>query len=306
MSTENKNELVIVRTFDAPQWLVWQAWTESAHMMQWACPDDFTLLYGDGELRPGGKWRSAMRAPDGEELTFGGTYREVVPCERLVFAHVWDENGKPGHETVVTVQLAEHQGKTTMTFRQTGFSSVESRDGHEGGWGQAFNHLAQYLQQTLDKTPHELTLTRIFDAPRELVWKAWTDPKHVAQWWGPHGFTNPLCQWDAQPGKAILVHMHGPKGSPFDFDMPMGGTFQEVRALEQLVFITNAMADETGKPQLEVRNTVTFEDYNGKTKITLQAVVLKSTPAVAGAIAGMEQGWTQSLEKLTTLLEELA
>ena len=152
-------------------------------------------------------------------------------------------------------------------------------------------------------TPRELTLTRIFDAPLDLVWKAWTDPGHVAQWWGPHGFTAPLCEWDAQPGNAILVHMHGPKGSQFDFDMPMGGVFLEVSAHKRLVFISNAMADETGEPQLEVRNVVTFEDMKGKTKVTLQATVLKSTPAVAGAVAGMEQGWTQSLEKLGLLLE---
>lgn len=306
MSKKNKNELIITRTFDAPQWLVWQAWTEPERMMQWSCPNGFTLLYCEGELRVGGHWRSAMRSPDGEELVMTGTYREIAPCERLVFTHAWKEDGAPGLETVATVHLAENEGKTTMTFWQTGFDSVESRDGHEGGWGQAFDHLAQHLQHTISTTPRELTLTRIFDAPRELVWKAWIDPKHIAQWWGPHGFTNPLCKWDAQPGNAILVHMHGPQGSPFDFDMPMGGTFEEVRPPERLVFLTNAMPDETGKPQLEVRNSVTFEEYNGKTKVTLQAVVLRSTPAVAGAIAGMEQGWSQSLEKLTALLEELA
>lgn len=88
--------------------------------------------------------------------------------------------------------------------------------------------------------------------------------------------------------------------------MPMGGAFEEVIAPERLVFITNAMPDKTGQPQLEVRNSVTFEDCNGKTKVTLHAIVLRSTPAVAGAIAGMEQGWTQSLEKLAALLDQLA
>ena len=96
------------------------------------------------------------------------------------------------------------------------------------------------------------------------------------------------------------------QGSAFDFDMPMGGAFEEVIAPERLVFITNAMPDETGQPQIEVRNSVTFEDCNGKTKVTLHAIVLRSTPAVAGAIAGMEQGWTQSLEKLAALLDQLA
>src|ERR1022692_2953719 len=124
-----------------------------------------------------------------------------------------------------------------------------------------------------EKNKNELVITRIFNAPRGLVWKAWTDPKQISQWWGPHGFTAPLCEWDAQPGNTILVHMHGPKGSPFDFDMPMGGIFEEVHAPERLVFISNAMPDETGMPQLEVRNTVTFEECAGKTRLTLHAVV---------------------------------
>jgi len=68
----------------------------------------------------------------------------------------------------------------------------------------------------------ELVLTRVFDAPRELVFKAWTDPKHVAQWWGPHGFTNPVCELDLRPGGAILIHMRGPDGVVY----PMTGTYQ--------------------------------------------------------------------------------
>ena len=81
-----------------------------------------------------------------------------------------------------------------------------------------------------NKTEPNLIITRIFDAPRTLVWKTWTDPKHIAQWWGPHGFTNPLCEWDARTGGAILVHMRGPAGSAFDMIMPMKGVFREVAA----------------------------------------------------------------------------
>jgi len=58
----------------------------------------------------------------------------------------------------------------------------------------------------------QLVLTRVFDAPRELVFKVWTDPKHVARWWGPHRFTNPVCELDLRPGGAILIHMRGPDG----------------------------------------------------------------------------------------------
>lgn len=152
----------------------------------------------------------------------------------------------------------------------------------------------------------DLVLTRIFDAPRAMVWKAWTDAKQIEQWWGPHGFTNPLCEWDARPGGTILVHMRGPKGSAFDMILPMKGRFHEVVANERLVFTSSAIDDAAGNPQLEMLNTIRFEDYNGKTKITLHAQVIKATPAATGAISGMEQGWSQSLEKLTSLLQKPA
>src|SRR4051794_38475868 len=87
-----------------------------------------------------------------------------------------------------------------------------------------------------------LTLTRVFDAPRDLVWKAWTDPKQMAKWWGPHMFTNPVCEMDVKQGGAIRIHMQGPEGPA----MPMGGTFLEVVPPEKLVFSTNAFPDEKG------------------------------------------------------------
>jgi uncharacterized protein YndB with AHSA1/START domain len=147
-----------------------------------------------------------------------------------------------------------------------------------------------------------LVITRIFDAPRALVWKAWTDAKQVEQWWGPHGFTNPLCEWDARPGGAILIHMRGPAGSQFDMVMPMRGRFHEVTALERLVFTSSALEDAGGNPQLEVLNTLTFTEHRGKTTLTLHAKVVKAMPAAAGALAGMEQGWTQQLERLAAHL----
>lgn len=143
-------------------------------------------------------------------------------------------------------------------------------------------------------TERELVITRIFDAPRELVFKAWTDPKHVAQWWGPKDFTNPVCELDVRPGGALLIHMRGPDGVVY----PMKGVFHEIAEPERLVFTSSAFEDEAGNPQLEVLNTVTFVEQGGKTKLTLRAVVVRSTPEVAAALAGMEEGWNQSLDKL--------
>jgi uncharacterized protein YndB with AHSA1/START domain len=139
----------------------------------------------------------------------------------------------------------------------------------------------------------ELVLTRVFDAPRELVFKVWTDPKHVARWWGPHRFTNPVCELDLRPGGAILIHMRGPDGTVY----PMTGVYQEIVRPERLVF-TSAALDASGNPMFEILTTVTFDEENGKTKQILRARVMKRTAQAAPYLAGMEAGWTQSLERL--------
>ena len=145
----------------------------------------------------------------------------------------------------------------------------------------------------------EVTFTRVFDAPRSLVFKVWTDPKHLAQWWGPKCFTNPVCELDARPGGAIRVDMRGPDGTVY----PMGGTFLEVVEPERLVFTTTAFNDASGTPQLKTMNTVTFSEENGKTTIVLRAVVERAVNEAKEAVKGMEQGWSQSLERLTVLLQ---
>src|SRR5260370_32009472 len=119
---------------------------------------------------------------------------------------------------------------------------------------------------------HELVLTRVFDAPRELVFKVWTDPKHVARWWGPHRFTNPVCELDLRPGGAILIHIRSPDGIVY----PMTGVFQEVVPPERLVF-TSAALDSDGNPMFEVLTTVTFAVEGGKTQQILRARVIRKT-----------------------------
>ncbi len=143
----------------------------------------------------------------------------------------------------------------------------------------------------------ELVLTRVFDAPRKIVFKAWTDPKCVAEWWGPHGFTNPVCELDPRPGGAIRIHMRGPDGTVY----PMTGRYQEIVEPERLVF-TSAALDAKGSPMFEVLTTVTFAEQGGKTKQILRARVIKSTAQAAPYLAGMEQGWAQSLERLNSYL----
>jgi len=140
--------LVLTRVFDAPRHLVFAAWTDKEHIDRWMAPRGFTIPSSEGDLRPGGKWRCLMIAPNGEKYPVRGVYREVVQDELLVFTHVWEEDdGTPEHETVVTVRFVEEGGKTKVTLEQATFKSVESRDGHKGGWTECLEKLAELLPQ---------------------------------------------------------------------------------------------------------------------------------------------------------------
>ena len=154
----------------------------------------------------------------------------------------------------------------------------------------------------------EFVLTRVFDAPRALVFKAWTDPKHMARWWGPHGFTNPVCELNVRPGGAWRIVMRGPDGA----DHPAGGFYGEVVEPERLVLTIDhsELSDEwhdlvnpnrdkaAGKPTLEALTTVTFEEQSGKTKLTIR--IRFESAAIRDSLLkiGMSQGWSQSLERL--------
>jgi uncharacterized protein YndB with AHSA1/START domain len=143
----------------------------------------------------------------------------------------------------------------------------------------------------------EVNITRIFDAPRELVFKMWTDPALVEKWWGPKDFINPVCKLDARVGGSMRIVMQGPDGMKY----PTRGIFTEITEHERIVF-TNIKEGDNGEAQLEVLNTVTFIEENGKTKMTLRATVVNSTPEACGSVDGMNVGWNQSIDRFADLL----
>lgn len=151
--------------------------------------------------------------------------------------------------------------------------------------------------QTKPLAERELTITRVFDAPRALVFRAWTDAKQLAQWWGPKGFTNPVCEIDAQVGGKLRIHMRGPDGTVY----PMKGEIRELVAPERLVF-TNIATDAAGNPLLEGLTTVVFAENDGKTVLTLHTRAVALVEYAAAHLQGMEAGWTQSIDKLRALL----
>lgn len=139
----------------------------------------------------------------------------------------------------------------------------------------------------------EFVITHEFAAPRERVWKAMTEPNHLAQWWGPKGFTAPVCEWDARPGGKVFVVMRAPDGT----DCPMGGEFYELLPLERMTVMTGALNTD-GNFLFQFLHIATLDECNGKTKLTMRSRLLRATPEAEQSIGGFEMGMTLSIERL--------
>lgn len=156
-----------------------------------------------------------------------------------------------------------------------------------------------------ESAKQELVITRIFDAHREFVWKAWTVPERVMRWWGPKGFTTPFCKIDFRVGGAYLNCMRSPEGK----DYWSTGVYREIVPLERIV-CTDSFADEKGNVvpatyygmsaefPLVMLITATFHEHEGKTRLTIKHMGI---PDIESENA--KSGWNQSLDKLA---EELA
>lgn len=140
-------ELTITRLFDAPRELVFRAWTDPERFAGWIGPEGLTG--GSVTLNPtlGGAFRACLLDRDGTEYWMCGSYREVSEPDRLVFTFAWDRDGDLVEPTLVTITFADLGGKTEMTFHQAEFSSIEERDGHEGGWTSTFEKLTAHLKE---------------------------------------------------------------------------------------------------------------------------------------------------------------
>jgi len=143
-ATDAGNDLLIVRTFDAPAALIFSLWSEPAHFRRWMGPVGFECADVVIDFRVGGGYRAMIRSTEMGECWFGGTYRAIEPNRRLVFTFAWESGPSAAVETTITIVLEERDGRTTQTFHQTPFLSPERRDSHRGGWNSAFDKLAAY------------------------------------------------------------------------------------------------------------------------------------------------------------------
>lgn len=165
------------------------------------------------------------------------------------------------------------------------------------------------MEKSIGNELERMTITRTFDAPRELVWKAWTDPKYVSQWWGPKDFTTPVCKMDFRVGGKFLYCMKSPDGQEFW----NAGEYHQIVPYEKIV-LSMYFADAEGNkvdPEHygmqheaieDAHDVVTFEDLgNGRTKVTF----IGNETMEEAAKSGQVEGWNQILDKVAEVLAEL-
>jgi len=219
-------------------------------------------------------------------MGMGGVHKEIVVPERIINTQLFDQDWTGG-ETIGTLLLVEHDGKTTVT-NSVLYSSKEGRDnalkssmadGVEMGYVRLDKLLASG-KNTANVERRNLVVTRVFDAPVERVWKAWTDPQKVMQWWGPIGFSSPSAQMDFREGGTSLVCMRASKEFGGQ-DFYSTWAYTKIVPMRSIEYIHN-LADKNGQKADPVklgmppdfprdqRHLVTFKDLgNGKTEMTV-------------------------------------
>jgi uncharacterized protein YndB with AHSA1/START domain len=161
-----------------------------------------------------------------------------------------------------------------------------------------------------NRAEKEFVLTRVFDAPRELVWKAWTESERLSKWWGPKGFTMRVARLELRPGGVFHYSMRSPDGK----DLWGKFTYREIVAPERLVFVVSFSNEKGGVTRhwlsltwpLEVLNTVSFTELDGKTTVRLSGVPINAKDeerkTFEGAFNSMDQGFKGTLDQLEEYL----
>ncbi len=290
MAKENKAgmpELRLTRLIDAPRELVWEVWTNARHLKHWWSPRGFTNPVCEWDAKPGNTIYIDMKGPDGTVYPMGGRFHEIVKPERLVFtSSALDKNGEPIFEVLNTVLFADKNGKTELNLHAAVTSMKPGAEQYIGGMNEGWNQSIDKLENFVSTENRELVFERVLNAPRELVWEAWTNPEHLANWWGPDGFSLTTQFMEVKPGGIWKFIMHGP-----DRDYPNKIKFIEVLKPERLVY---RHIDDVDSEPVSFGVTVTFEALGKKTRLTMSMLFDKAEDLVRvsreyGAIEGAHQ-----------------
>lgn len=305
VDTEER-EIIITRLFDASRELLWKAWTNPEHLARWWGPNGFTTTVHEMDLRPGGVFRHTMHGPDGTDYPNESVFIDIVKLQRIVFSNTGGQKGGPLVHFQSTWTFEPEDEKTRLTLRMV-FASAAEREfvvkthrAMEGGHqtlGRLADHLANMAQKmTFVAEPGKPTIvmTHVFDAPRKLVFEAYTNPKHIPHWWGPRRLTTTIDTMDVRPGGEWRFVQRAPDGKEFGFH----GTYREIVPPERMV----ATFEFEGMPGHVLVDTVTLEEQEGKTKLTITSLFQSVEDRDGMLQSGMESGASESIERLAELL----
>ena len=296
---EGQSDMVISRIVAAPRVLVWQAMTHPQQVGQWWGPEGFTTSTSEMDVRPGGRWMHIMRGPDGVEYPNTITFTTVEPLYKLAFTNC---GGRKGGEEItfnsqwIFEELAANQTRVTICMT---FASAGERDrviinyGALEGGKQTLARLDAWAAGMAKERFREVVIERHYAAPPTAVFKAWVIPEILRKWWGPEGFTNPVCEIDPRVGGCWHIVMRSPDGREY----PCGGEYREIVPPQRLVFTNNA-EDNNGLVILQGLTIVEFEPDGRGTKLTLRTQAAAMVEYAAAYLKGMQAGWSQSLERL--------
>ena len=310
---DKSNEIRIVRSYDAPVKVVWDAWTEMDQVAQWWGPRGFTITNHSKDLRAGGSWAYTMHGPDGVDYPNKTKYFEVEKHSRLVYDHGASDD-KPAMFRV-SVFFSEADGKTKMDMRMT-LPTPEAAEqaktfikaaGGDGTW----DRLAEYLAKTT-AGKEKFVINRSFDTKIERMFEMWTDPLRLSQWAPPTGSKMTYMKSDIRVGSGTFYFMTNESGEK----LFARNRYLEIAKPHRLVY-TQQFCDEKEVvsrhpmaptwPETMLTTVLLTDEGEGRTRVTLEwephgSATPEELATFAGARTGMAQGWTGSLDKLEAML----
>lgn len=304
----NSHQLTLLRTFNAPISLVWDAWTDPNKTALWWGPRGFSITTIHKDLRPGGQWTYTMHGPDGVDYPNTTTYFVVEPLKKLEYDHGAHENQKPLFR--VTVDFSEEQGITTMKMVMNCESAEAAQNIsaliHKANGTSTWDRLAEYLDET-HQNKHTFILNRSLEAPIDLVFEMFIHPAQIEQWQPPSGFKMKIINGNIEAGNSVFYEM-----SHHETKIHGRSTYQKIMRPELLSFYqefcdaNGATAKHPGAPVWPAKwlTSITFtkEDLC-HTRVTLTSEIIdthttEELEVFLAARPGMTHGWNGSFDRL--------
>lgn len=305
---EKQAEIVMTRVYDAPRERVFEMFTKPEHLQKWWGPKRVGIAVAEIDARPGGELFIAERWPDGTMTYELGVVRELTPPSRVVFAfHFVDEQRRRipfvragvsadwKGEIVQEATLAAEGTRTRVTIRLTGFPSAKWGEMAQIGATENLDRLGYAVADDMTVAPagdREILITRTFDAPRALVYDALTRIEHVKNWWGPRQYGPVSAIADFRAGGHYRFAQGSPQG-----EVAFSGEVRE-SSPERIVYVEEFEA----MPGHAAVTTVTLDERQGKTFMTVRSVYQSPEDRDAVIASGMEWGARLSYLQLDEVL----